>query len=1450
MCITGAYFFTNGLDRSWSQGKVLYLAVHPVAPAGAVVWPEGSDRVGLYWTNPNDSHVTGYESRSVLWGGSWGAWQAVSGSNRHTTAHTVTGLSSGSRYGIQLRAKDANRAGPHVEAGPIYLPATPPSKLAVALVLANGTTAAALTETNLHGARIRLTPKGAYATGSGAFAWGTGADAGADISHFTVGGLAGASRSGTLGLPAGLPNAREVPIAYTGNLTADGTLRVSFTRASSVLAPAAPGWAEVTVHAQPQPTAAALTSTPAAARGYDVGETLTATVTFSYPVAVTGTPRLALTVGGRTRYAAYHSRSADKRTLTFAYAVVLNDEDGDGVAVAADALGLDGGSIVRDGVAGAAAVLALPGALGAQSGHKVAAGRGDYDRDDDGLIEVASVAQLNALRWDLDGDGAVDARSSGYNAAYVAAYPRAVAGMGCPSPGGCRGYELDAPLDLGGVPYGTGQGWAPIGSNNHPSRAPEPPFEAVFRGNGHPMSNLYLNRRRDYSGLFGTLGPGGRIEGVGLVDAEVAEGSGAVGALVGLNQGTVSRSYVTGSVVANVNVGGLVGSNHGVVEDSYSAASVHCRQGHAWSGGGGLVGTQWGGRLRRGYAVGAVTGACGSKGGLVFDGTVEAGYYDVEAAGVRGGAGEAKTARALKGPVGSTGPYATWSATVWAFGTEGQLPVLVAGGHRAAAQHALQGRSPEAALASLALAPGTLAPAFAATVSAYGAAVGHEVAQVTVTAAPAHSLASVAVTPADADPEAAGHQVALAVGGNAVALTVTAEDGTARGYAVAVTRARAPGLVVGRSVGLAEGGEAAYPVALAAAPGGAVTVTAAVAPGGSPEVSVSPPSLVFAQTTWAVAQTVTVRAAADADAAPDTATVRHRASGGGYGAVAADVAVSVADDDAPGLVLGRPSLAVAEGGEATYTVRLAAAPGGAVTVTAAVASGGSPDVAVSPPSLVFAQTTWAVAQTVTVRAAADADAAPDTATVRHRASGGGYGAVAADVAVSVVERERPGVVLGRPGLTVAEGGEATYTVRLAAAPGGAMTVTAAVAPGGSPDVSVSPAALAFTPATWAVAQTVTVRAVADDDAVADTARVRHRAGAGYGAAEAGLAVAVAEGDRPGLVLGERSLAVDEGGCGDLHGGAGGAAHRAGAGGGGAGGRGQPGRGRVPVVARLRPGRVGYGADGDGARRGRRRRGGGRGHGGAHRDGGRPRGLAGRAGGAGERGAGRGGRPRPGQRRAHRGGDGGAAPCAALGSRRGRGGGPCGGPCAVCGGVPGGGGGDGVPGDGVPGLRAGCGPGPRGGAVWGRGGVGAHRDRGRSVRCGAAGQRPHDCEPVRESEPQLLGAARGAGAGRAHRGGGAGGAAGAERAGVGGGAGGVERGGGGEELRVGGAGAGERERGDAGGDHGRGVRGGGRQLRGGGARGVPAGEPVVGGGRPGGMAGGAGAPELRGGGAVG
>ena len=113
----------------------------------------------------------------------------------------------------------------------------------------------------------------------------------------------------------------------------------------------------------------------------------------------------------------------------------------------------------------------------------------DYDADDDGLIEIATLAQLDAVRHDLDGDGVPvgsgTAAASGA-AARAAAFPDAAERMGCPAPA-CVGYELVADLDFdtdgsgaadaGDAFWNGGAGWRPIGTLDEP-------FTAVFSGNG------------------------------------------------------------------------------------------------------------------------------------------------------------------------------------------------------------------------------------------------------------------------------------------------------------------------------------------------------------------------------------------------------------------------------------------------------------------------------------------------------------------------------------------------------------------------------------------------------------------------------------------------------------------------------------------------------------------------------------------------------------------------------------------------------------------------------------------------------------------------------------------------------------------------------------------------------------------------------------------------------
>ena len=128
-----------------------------------------------------------------------------------------------------------------------------------------------------------------------------------------------------------------------------------------------------TVVGAPTVTGTAVTSSPAANGNYETGEVIQVTVTFDDAVTVdtaSGTPRLALTIGSRTRHAEYSASASTTTALVFAYPVVAEDTDNDGISIAASALELNGGAIHKEGDASTHAVL-NNGAVSTQSGHRV-----------------------------------------------------------------------------------------------------------------------------------------------------------------------------------------------------------------------------------------------------------------------------------------------------------------------------------------------------------------------------------------------------------------------------------------------------------------------------------------------------------------------------------------------------------------------------------------------------------------------------------------------------------------------------------------------------------------------------------------------------------------------------------------------------------------------------------------------------------------------------------------------------------------------------------------------------------------------------------------------------------------------------------------------------------------------------------------------------------------------
>ena len=293
--------------------------------------------------------------------------------------------------------------------------------------------------------------------------------------------------------------------------------------------------------------------------------------------------------------------------------------------------------------------------LGAMTGFKIASAQSsvDYDADDDGLIEIEWLEQLNAIRWNLDGDGFVD--DGGNTEAYSTAFPDAAERMGCAD--GCSGYELTRDLDFknaGSYASGTvndkwtsGNGWLPIGISGS--------FYAEFDGNRLTISNLYINRndanQPEFVGLFGLSS--GSISWVGLVDTDVAGGEYA-GGLSGDNGGSIVASFVSGSVSGIGRTGGLVGRNRGSITSIYASGSV--------SGGsaGGLVGSNNWGSIISSYATGRVFGSV-YAGGLVGDdyGNITSSFATGNVSGPQDVGG--LTGRNIEGNI--TSSYATGSVS-------------------------------------------------------------------------------------------------------------------------------------------------------------------------------------------------------------------------------------------------------------------------------------------------------------------------------------------------------------------------------------------------------------------------------------------------------------------------------------------------------------------------------------------------------------------------------------------------------------------------------------------------------------------------------------------------------------------------------------------------------------------------------------------------------------------
>ena len=140
--------------------------------------------------------------------------------------------------------------------------------------------------------------------------------------------------------------------------------------------------------------------------------------------------------------------------------------------------------------------------------------------------------------------------------------------------------------------------WTPIGNNSNP-------YTGTFDGQGHTVSGLYFYDNKVSVGLFGYVGSGGRVSGVGVVDFYFS-GDDEIGGVCGRNFGTIESCYNAGllsSRYSNTYIGGVCGVNSdtGTIENCYNAGT------RSW-----VCGANYG-TIENCYNAGNALDVCGSS---------------------------------------------------------------------------------------------------------------------------------------------------------------------------------------------------------------------------------------------------------------------------------------------------------------------------------------------------------------------------------------------------------------------------------------------------------------------------------------------------------------------------------------------------------------------------------------------------------------------------------------------------------------------------------------------------------------------------------------------------------------------------------------------------------------------------------------------------------------------
>jgi len=323
-------------------------------------------QLSVAFTEPanNGSSISSYEY-STDDGATWKARADGSGRLSPLVISTVSGGSSslvaGTSYVIRIRAVNANGSGPASESS-----TGSPASDTTAPTVTLGVTSSSATS-----ASISFT-----VTGNEAISCSTlSTVAGEDFNPTNIASIDSITQTSST-----VCTINVTSTAVSGGATVTSTLTAA--SSFSMTDTASPGNIQTTLTGSPKsisvtvapppdttaPTVSSLSFTSSAGSDdtYKTGDVVSVTVVFSEAVTITGSPRILIS-GLTSKYLTYASGTGTT-SIVFSYTIAAGDTDTDGLAVGANALALNSGTI-KDSSNNAATI--THSAISANSAHKV-----------------------------------------------------------------------------------------------------------------------------------------------------------------------------------------------------------------------------------------------------------------------------------------------------------------------------------------------------------------------------------------------------------------------------------------------------------------------------------------------------------------------------------------------------------------------------------------------------------------------------------------------------------------------------------------------------------------------------------------------------------------------------------------------------------------------------------------------------------------------------------------------------------------------------------------------------------------------------------------------------------------------------------------------------------------------------------------------------------------------